>query len=166
MNRLGDLAMGLIVVVALALSLAALYSFVSYSNNSQGASIALYELGYDVVHSTKYVERSASIIGREVVLCEQRGASGKLCEIKDLKERFMTVADLRDYNTGRAGNFFGKIRNGEFEFVCNSDSLCLLKVEDVSIRAVRDMHSFERTLDLCLQFDSQGKVVGRSCKDL
>ncbi len=165
MNRRGDLPIGLMIVVALALSLAALYSFVSYSVRFEETSRMLYEIGLDVVYGWKYAEHYARVLGREVVLCEQVGASEELCAIKDLKERFMAAAALRDYKTRLTGNFFGKIRNGEFEFVCDR-AFCLLKIEDVGIRAVRDVHSFERMFDLCLQFDMQGKVVGRSCKDL
>ena len=151
MNKRGDVSTILLFVVAFALVLSSLYVFVSFNGKFE-SSRNLTEMTSESDLSYKYVITEAELIGKDAVL-------GRVadCTQGDITQRFSCVADKRE-KLSIAGNFFGKIRNGEFSFVPSGGNY-VLKISGLTVKTSRGASSIEKNFDLEIAFDGNGKIV-------
>jgi hypothetical protein len=150
MNKRGQLAIFMIFLAALVLSGMALFSFFSFGSGFSGNSKAISELISEIEFSEKYVSNMAELIGEEAV-AEFKGKEG------DLKEIFVRVAEERDLRNGGVGiesfgNFFGKVRNGDFVFAVEGEEF-VLKIDGLFAQASRGKSEIIRKFDIEKRFD-------------
>jgi len=150
MNRKGvELAILLLPLIALVFSGLALFLFISFSGEFKGGSGELDIIIADSIFAKRYVIAEAKLIAQETI------ASGG-----DLEKKFLEIAGEKDLNLGIAGNFFGKIRNNEFNFDRLGENY-ILEVDDLFVKSEIGKNSIKKNFDLLLEFDSEGKVLRR-----
>ena len=147
MNRKGQIALVLLPIVALVFSGVALFSFVSFDDSFETQSSEISEMISDVELSEVYIFKIVEISAREVI------GSGS----SNLKNDFKEEIAKRDLRTIYSGNFFGLVRNDNFEFYKVGESY-ILKVEGVSLFSKKEFNSMRRNFDLEIEFDSEGNV--------
>lgn len=144
MNKRGDLPTVLLFFVSITLMGIALFSFISFNDrfatDSQGRDTMLNSIRF----FEKYLIEESRIIGRESM---QNGNS-------DLKEKFRELAEKRDLRIVETREYFDKIKNGDFSFKLEGDKY-VLEIRDLSLKAESGSNSFERKLDIRLEFDSE-----------
>lgn len=147
MNRRGDLAITLILIVALFLSMYALFVFVTFDDKLNAKFIESSDMMINLDFSNRYIIEEAKLIVLESVVS---GTSSK--------EKFMEIANDKDLRLNLAGNFFGKVRNGEFSFD-NQEEGYLLKVDGVFVSLEKEDNIVKRNINLCMMFNENGEYV-------
>jgi hypothetical protein len=111
LNKRGDMPTVMILVMALVLVVATLFSFASFKDNVKGESIALSKVQRGIEFNQEYILKSAELI------------AGKAAEDNDyklgiinLRQSFINVAKSRDIQLYGSGNFFTKVAAGDFIF--------------------------------------------------
>tara|TARA_Y100000310_G_scaffold242604_1_gene246767 strand:- start:212 stop:727 length:516 start_codon:yes stop_codon:yes gene_type:complete len=150
MNRRGQFPLILLVVITLTLVLIALFSFASFSNELGRPSKAFADVMFEVDFAELYVVEKASLTVENTVNCDN-------CVETDLKKKFMEVADKHDLKYLSAGNFFGKIRNGEFNFSIVGGEY-VLEINDLFVKSEKGRNEIVRDFDLTMRFDSLGEL--------
>lgn len=147
MNRRGDLAITLILIVALFLSMYALFVFVTFDNKLNARFIESSDMMLNLDLSSKYIIEEAKLISNESI---NSGVPNK--------ENFMKIANSKDLHLNLAGNFFGKVRNGEFSFEKKSEGY-FLEVNGVFVSLEREDNIVKRNIALCMVFNEKGEYV-------
>jgi len=143
MRRKGNVPLLLLFIVALVLSVGTLFSFVSFDNEGfDKQSKELSEVIDKVDFSKKYVEESANLIGEEVA---RKGGD---------KEKYQGLTLERDLKLEGVGNFFGKIRTGQFEWVDSGDKY-ILKVDGLFVQSEEGLNKIKKNFDLNLEFEKK-----------
>jgi hypothetical protein len=75
----------------------------------------------------------------------------------DLKENFKSFAQASDFGVQSFGNFYGKIRNGEFEIKTDNGGY-VLEIKNLFIVSRRGMNEIKRNFNVTIEFDENGKV--------
>ncbi len=154
MDKRGDVAIILLFVVALVLSVSALFIFASFGNNIENVSrnhnnvLESLDANYSVV-----IEESRIIARDVIVKCN-------LCSNEELKRDFTTLAEKREgkFGSNWNGNFFGRIRNGDFDFYRSGENY-FLNVSELFVTGKKDYSSMKRNFNLTIEFDKEGKVI-------
>lgn len=151
MRKKGQVATVTLPLIALALSVLTL-TFFALSGWSFGDESK--ELGgavYSSLLNENYVKGYAKVMVREAVDSS----------LDDLKAALQNVEFSRrdSFRIENGGNLFGKIRNGEFEFVELEDRY-KLEVEDLFVTVEVGNSKIKRNFDLCLEFDNEGYYDG------
>jgi hypothetical protein len=133
MNRRGDVPTLVLPIIALVLGLAVLYSFVSFSSGV-GEEGGWDDLVLEAKFQKSYVENLALNGVREVIRCDKDLAEKDLevCS-GDLRKILQKAIAKRDYGIVE-GNFFGRIRVGDFEFGKDGEEY-VLEIEDVFVKS-------------------------------
>ena len=137
----------MLILVALALSLVALFIFISSEKNFGQFSQDISLLLSDVNFAHQYVLKSAGLIGSEAI---KRGGD-------NAQDEFVIIAAERNLRLDSVGNFFGKIRNKEFIF-SREGELYKLEINELFVRAEQGDNKIERKFDIEMYFDSDGNV--------
>ncbi len=148
MNRKGDAPLILLVIVALALSVIALFVFLSHDSTERVRTV---ELGKFVQldEDQRYIVASTTLIGGESV------KQCLTCDSVTLKQSIIAKASTRDFGVKEAGNAFGKLRNGDFVVSVTGENVTL-SFTKLFIQVQSDEGEFRRTFDLDLTFDKKG----------
>ncbi|MBX4196462.1 hypothetical protein KW805_02660 [Candidatus Pacearchaeota archaeon] len=153
MNRRGDVPMIALVVAALFLSVVALLMFSSQGTSQQHKFVEYTSLFSEIDFNRQYVISSADIITHESAL------ACKACSPDAFKAAFMNSAASHDTSVGLKGNFFGKIRTGDFE-VQQTAAGYVLVLHDLFISAESGTNSIIEHFDLTLTVNKEtGAVV-------
>ncbi|MEK6889219.1 MAG: hypothetical protein AABW80_03880 [Nanoarchaeota archaeon] len=145
-SKRGDVPLALLVIIALVFAVAALFAFASYGGKFQTNSEDFSKLTFDLRMYEDYIFKSAEIIGREAIV--QGG---------DVEKNMQKIEAERMLRIKEFGNFFGKIRTGEFEFNDNGDGY-MLNVNDVFVIVQNGDNSIKRNFDVKIEFDKDGKA--------
>ena len=137
MNRRGDVPTILLFVVAIVLAVSALAAFVSYSGDSGKTSEQINEVMFSAEFYENYVYAKAELIAEEAI--EQGGTKEKYMEIAAREEEKFRFEEV--------GNFYGKIRNGNFTFEKEGEGYNL-EIDGVFIAAKSGGNKVTRTFNV------------------
>lgn len=166
MNRKGAngavaiLLIGMVVLIGIAL-----YAFATYSSSAESEGKTFNDLTREVDFAQDYVIADASLISKQAVICDNLGS---ICN-QDLKERIIQLSSSKDIGYPGSGNFFGKVRNGDFsvqdgtEYTITFSDL-FVSVERAPVDKDRVANKIIRNFDLIIRIDKQGKVVGKEIR--
>lgn len=76
-------------------------------------------------------------------------------DVNTFKQNFANAIAKRDYHLADSGNFFGKIRNGEYTLE-QQDGVYILQVSDVFVSAHTGSYEARRTFNLEARFTVNG----------
>ena len=130
MNKKADIAFFMFPIVALALSILALLVIVSFKDDLNFKSKELVTLSSQIEFSNQYIVEQTKLIGKETAdSCNE-------CNSNQLKEKFMQIAGEKESNFRyeETGNFYGKIRNGEFT-IEKTESVMIISISDLFIQS-------------------------------
>lgn len=149
MNRKGDIAISLIVLVLVAVGLVimAFYNFISFTGNFDAPLKDADKVIASVNALDKYVYNSAELIMNESL--SDKSLSG------DIKDNFVSVA-LRHEMGIENTNLFDLIKGGKFE-ITESEGNYRLEIDNVFIRAENSQGSVVRKFDLVMFFSFEGE---------
>jgi len=153
MNRRGqEIAFGLLIVLALALSLTAGFAMAGVKNNIQSQSSDVAALTSDLEFNDGYILAQAKLFGRQLTLecpsCSEQ-------QLRSLGQEFEVKHNLK---LPGAGNFFAKLRNGEFIFK-EQNSKYRLEIQDLFVQSEIGANKIVRNFNICFEFDSEGNFV-------
>ena len=155
MNKGGQIPILMLFVVTIILVITALMSFATFDRNFDENPILVSKTIAKVQFGEEYITSSAKIIASEAI--KDKGS--------DLNVKFKEIASLRDLQIQESGNFFGKVRNGEFSFE-NIGGEYKLNVSGLFVQAGYGNNQITRKFDLCMLFDSSGSYIERGLNDL
>ena len=160
MNRKGNFPLMLLFFVALMLVSLALFSFASFGSKVGDSSKEFIYVINELELKETYILSDSKLISYETVNCVG-------CVETDLKKKFQEVNKIIDDNFGYSlpegryvgvGNFFGKIRSGDFEF--RKDGVdYILEIERIFVKASRGENLIIRDFNLKMWFDSSGNFI-------
>lgn len=148
MNKRGDTPTILLFVFAIILSTTALIVFVSFPESFESESREVNKMLNEIRFNERYVEAEALMIAREAI----RGGRG------DVKLAFRNIAEEKYLGYGGAGNFFGKIRNDEFDFE-KATGVYVLKVKGLFVSAEKGENSIRRNFEMEIKLNENGEKV-------
>lgn len=159
MNNRGQVAFILLFLTAIFLVVFSLYHFVIYGMNNDFKSGDLSEMSIEADFWKNYVAEESKFLAKESI----KSGSGA-------KEEFIERAskiDSGDVAFDGAGNFFFKIRNGEFKFEkVSSDNGAaeryLLEIDGLFVYTERGANSVKRSFDIKMEFDDKGTFINNN----
>ncbi|MFH1290515.1 MAG: hypothetical protein ABIH92_03845 [Nanoarchaeota archaeon] len=155
MNRKGQIATTLLVIAALILSGMALYTMISFNDDIRLQSAVLNRLTNDAVLLEEYVLEQAKVFGKDLVLtCPS-------CSREELKVKGQEFDVRRKTRPDGIGNFYGKLRNGEFTFK-EQEGNFTLEIPNLLVQPEYKSNKIRRNFDLCLEFNQTGDY-NKSC---
>lgn len=153
MNRRGDLPTLLLIIIALTLYTAALFSFISFNDNFVEGSEGRADMLSDIAFYEDYITAQTNVIAREII-----GEAGQIKDNEGLKEKFKETANQKNLNLEGMENYYGKILRGEFDFSRNNDKYWF-EIKDLNLLAKRGANSIERKINLRIEFDYSGDII-------
>ena len=156
MNRRGDLPTILLFIVALTLYVATLFSFISFNWNFVEGSEGRADILSEIAFYEDYVNAQIKGIAKETIV-----EGGLIRENEGLKHRFIEIAEERNFGIEGIENYYGKILRGEFDF-SRDDNKYWFEIKDLSLMAKRGANSIERKINLKIEFDYNGDVIGKT----
>jgi len=141
MNRKAQVPTILIAVIALVLSAVTLFALVSFKGGIESQSEAYRQNIEDLNFNHQYVLAQAQLIaGKTTLLCPN-------CSPEQLKEKYQAISIETEnlFRFKNAGNFYGKIRNGQFEIDSGR-----IKVEGLFVESSQGSSSIKREFTLNL----------------
>ena len=154
MNKNGDVSIILLFVIALVLSVSALFIFASFGNDIKNVSRYHNDMLEDLDDKYSTVVGESQIITREVVV------NCKACSNSELKQSFMNVAENREKNVGLdlEGNYFARIRNGDFDFYKNGENY-VVNISDLFVNGKKEYSAIKRNFNLTVEYDQEGNFI-------
>lgn len=145
MNKKGHVATFLLFLIAVILVVASIYSFLSFRNDFQGISDNFY-LG---INSLEFKEKYVREIFNEAVLESARLNEGKQNFVELFNVDFMRIATEKDLRTDITGNFFAKVRNGEYELEYDGkNGVYTIVLRDVFVDSLSESSHMLKNFDL------------------
>ena len=147
MKRKGNVAIIMLVIVALVASTATLLAFAGSGKNFGNQSEQISEVISELNFNHNYVFKTSEIIGREAVK-----SAG------DFKGSFREITNNMDLRIEGMGNYFGKVRNNDFKFEREGENY-VLEVNGLFVQAARGENSIKRNFDIKMKFDKNGELI-------
>ena len=146
MNKKGDVSMTILVIIALAASAAVAFAFITYNgtigNGTNDMRDCISETGFAV----NYIQSEAALLGEESI---KKG--------RDIKSNFILLAKEREDQFSYLGNFYGEVRNGNFEFSDTGD-LYVLKFEKLFVSSERGQNQVKINFNFNVTFSRDGNL--------
>lgn len=161
MNRRGHLPTILLLFAALILTMFAIVSFLNFKGETTSLSENMVSTWKSLDFKQRYVSESLNLLINEA-LQKSVGADNfgnSYLDIDKFKEEFILEAAERDrLDPDLTGNFFGKIRNGDFTLE-NDDEAYILTFEDLFVKSILTKNEIKRHFDLVRKFDKRGVLT-------
>ncbi len=141
--RRGDASVILLVVGALVLCILALSLFITYTSPRDKGLEEAQVLFKSVEAVEQYVQASAVLILKEAVICKE-------CSAQTLQGKVQEIAGTH-YSSIENTNFFGRIRNGDFN-VHEEGNSYYLTVPGVLFQVRTGANSMQRTQTISVSF--------------
>lgn len=151
-NKRGQIETVMLVLIAIALAGAALYAMTTFNGDFKFKSA-------DIDQITQKIE-----ILNEYILAQSRNFGSSLtktcpsCSQQQLTQRGQEFDAKHLARTQDDGNFFAKLRNGEFTFSQQGNEY-QLKIENVYLKVSKDYNRLERNFTICQTFNQTGDFV-------
>jgi hypothetical protein len=136
-GKRGDIPTILLIPITLVLIISALFYFRSYNGEIQNKSSEISEMIEEIELSQATLEKASRLIGEEVIALER----------DDLKKKFQEIAASHDLKWNGAGNFFAKIRTGDFVFE-KKEEFYLLEIKGLFVQSERGVNKIKREFDV------------------
>lgn len=149
MNKRGVIAEGIIPLIAFALSALSIFAFLTFNGDVGTQSKELSQISSDIEFSQQYVIEQAKLISKESINSNPNNETLKLAAENHEKI----------YYYDGSGNFYGKIRSGEFEFG-QVEQGYKLNITGLFVKSEIGANMAARNFDICLLFDLTGKYKG------
>jgi|SRR3989344_5414568 len=149
MNRKGHTPTLLLFVTALILIVFALFSFASFNGKFEGGSGSVSKTISDVVFFENYMVKESKIVGEGIISKIDDKSKGKFAEL--IISRSYPVSETKD--------FYDKISKGNFKFETKEGGY-IFEMNNVVIESSEGANKFRRVININLEFDGAGKVVG------
>lgn len=146
MNNRGNVAFGLLPVVALLACTFAVLSYINLDDNFSLESQRVAEMSSQVNIMQQYIESSSSLIIEDFI------KNGFTPDV--LKQS----AEKRDLHLEGQGNFFSKIQNGEFKIARDGNKV-ILEVDGVFVQARFGDSLWNRQWDLKTEAGINGEFI-------
>jgi hypothetical protein len=146
MNSKGNLAFGLLPVVALLACSFAIFSYINLDDKFAANSQNISKMSSEVNIMQQYIESSAALIIEDFI---KTGFT---------PEALRQSAAKRDLHLEGQGNFFSKIENGEFKIGRNGDKV-ILEVDDVFVQSRAGDSLWKREWDLRAEATINGEFI-------
>lgn len=157
LNKKAQIATPTLVVIALVLSTAALFAMISFNDKLQSQSVEIELLLTQTKQIDDFITDQSKVFGKKLVTeCSE-------CSSTEIKEEGAQFDSQRTYRFKEEGNFFAKLRNGQFEFYEDSETY-YLEVNEIYYRIERGNNKIERRFDICIALDKEGNFKGE-CKE-
>ncbi|MBM3233061.1 hypothetical protein FJZ18_02755 [Candidatus Pacearchaeota archaeon] len=140
-GKRGDVPTILLVPITLILIIAALFYFRSYNGEIQNKSSEVAEIIEEVTLSQATLEKVSELIGEEALASES----------DDMKKKFQEIAAGHDLRWNGVGNFFAKIRTGDFVFEKKEKSY-ILEIKGLFVQSERGANKMKRGFDIIKKF--------------
>jgi len=163
MNNRGDVPTLLIFFAALVLIIISLVSMHSFSNSFGKFSEDTTKIMVQANLAEGYILEKLDLVAFQTIKCN----SGKIsdsngCNLTSLNERFAFFMKQQDFGVTLSKNLFDKIANREFNFNKSGNNY-ILEINNLEIFVVDGQNavknSVKRTLNLKMEFDSQGEFI-------
>jgi predicted PP-loop superfamily ATPase len=141
MNRRGNVAYAILVVVALAAAIVGIIVILSFDSGSSKLSGNFAQLSFEIGFNQAYQQKTA-----QLVLDESLTSCGN-CDLGLLKETIKIKAKAVEREDERYGNLFALIRTGEFNLE-ESKGIVTLTIEHVFTSSKVDESSIKRDYTL------------------
>lgn len=149
MHKKGNIQMTLLLVAAILLVITAWMIFLTsdknFGNRSKEYSYAISGVDF----SEQYVISEANALANEVI-------TGNILPDSLLKERYKEIALKHVLDIEPEGNFFGKVRLGEFTFDKVGDDY-VLEIKDVAVQSKSGNNQIKRTFNINMKFSLNGE---------
>ena len=153
MNKKAQIPTVLLVVVALALALAALFTFAKFDSNISSSSKDFSTLSTNIIFADKYINAQTKLAMKNTIQnCQS-------CSTSELAEKFRDGINSRDYRVEGVGNFFGKLRTNEFQ-ITQTPAGYQIKIENLFLQSEVGANKIRRDFSLCMTFDNSGNFIG------
>jgi len=146
MNRRGYAPYMVLLVSTLVLAILAGVSFLSFGGKASNLSSETGLMISEVDFYEDYVLESVVLIVSNAV---SRGG--------DVKDNMEEITRERKFGVEEVGDFFGKIRTGDFELY-ESDGGKILEIKNIVVSSKVGESEIKRTFDLGIDFDNNGSV--------
>ena len=146
MNRRGDIPTFLLFIVALVLSVLALFSFVSFNGRFASDSDERNIILSNIDFYEKYVIGQSEVIGREII-----SNGGLVLTDEGLKEKFKEETEKRNFGILGLENYYGKVKRGEFNFFGEGGKF-KFEMKNLSLESSRGADMFRRNIDIEIEF--------------
>lgn len=141
MNRRGDVPTVLIIPVSFVLILLALFSFLTISGKLENSSKDISQVIMEINFYEGYVRGIADEAFFESISFKD----------SDLKKKYQEICRKRELQIGEAGNFFGKIRTGDFVLE-KKDEKYIFEVKGLFVKSERKENKMKREFDIKKEF--------------
>ena len=143
LNKKAQTAIGLMPLIAIVMSIATLIAMYSFSEGLESKSAEISDLLENIELNHKYIQAQIELIA------EQTAKECINCEAEQLKEKFISISSEKEslFRYEGAGNFYGKIRNGEFE-IEEIEGKYFLKIEDLFVESQNGYNKIKRNFDV------------------
>jgi hypothetical protein len=144
-NKKG-IATTIAVFVIFVAALALVFAFISFDSSIKKEVESMGKPVQDAEFIENYVVQESALIAQESI---KKGG--------DIKSNFIEIAGKRDFEIEDFGNFFGKIRNSEFEFE-KKDEGYVLEFKEIFISTKTGENSVKRNFDFSAKFGEAGEL--------
>lgn len=150
MNKKADLAFFMFPIIALALSIFAILVMASFKDDFNFKSKELSALSSQIEFSNQYIIEQTKLIGKETL------KSCNECNNNQLKEKFMQITGEKEsrFRYEQTGNFYGKIRNGNFT-IEKTESVIIVSINSLFIQARQQENQITRNFDTSIEIPLQ-----------
>jgi hypothetical protein len=165
MNRRGNLPEVVLMISAIVLTVLGLIVFASFSGGFAEKSKEYSSMIDKANFNERYIIERAKFVSTETINC----TLSEFCGEMDMKKRYSRIAEKRDLQIDGQGNFYGKVRNGDFKFARGDEGEYLLNITQVFVSAEsgaateRTKNSITRNFDICMKFDDKSGVFKGNC---
>jgi hypothetical protein len=151
-NKKAQIATALLVMIALGFSAAALYAIISFSDGFNFQSSEISRITNDLNFQHQYILEQSTEFGKILV------TTCKDCSSDQLLQKGQEFDAERSIKFTGEGNFFAKLRNGEFNFTY-LDPDYALKIEDLFVQTSSGNTKLIRRFDICQIFNETGDFI-------
>jgi len=149
MRKKANIQMVMILVVAILLVITAWMIFLTSDKNFGNRSRDYSYLISGIDFNEEYAKSEASLIAYETV-------AENLQDISTLKSKYQEIALKHGLDIEAEGNFFGKIRNGEFIFEKVGEDY-VMEIKDVNVQSKIGNNQIKRIFDINIKIPAPSK---------
>ena len=150
MNNRGDLASALLPIIALVMSVLALFIFITFNGDFSDVSESISQSLEQVAFNQVYVKETARIITREAIA----GAENA----QDVRVKIIDIANSKQVLIDGTSEFYSKLKDGEFEVTKIGDGKYNFLMSEVRVYSDRGGNKMVRKFDIAFEITKDEAV--------
>ena len=143
MNNRGDLASALLPIIALVMSVLALFIFITFNGDFSDVSESISQSLEQAAFNQVYVKETARIITREAIA----GAENA----QDVRVKIIDIANSKQVLIDGTSEFYSKLKDGEFEVARIGDGKYSFLMREVRVYSDRGGNKIVRKFDIAFE---------------